>query len=90
MFPFFIFFQSLSAGLTLIEGFGGKEVMRLAAHVDGRHFLALTIDGEVYSWGSGDGGCLGHGDRSPHDEPTRIQSLAGIIITNISCGSSYR
>lgn len=43
-------------------GFGDKEVIRVAAHSDGKHFLALTFDGEVYSWGNGDGGRLGHGD----------------------------
>ncbi|XP_026277054.2 E3 ubiquitin-protein ligase HERC2 [Frankliniella occidentalis] len=81
--------EALCGGLTLVEGFGGKEVTRLAAHVEGRHFLALTLDGEVYSWGAGDGGCLGHGDKTCRDEPTRIQSLAGIVISHIACGSSY-
>ncbi|KAK3907967.1 E3 ubiquitin-protein ligase HERC2 [Frankliniella fusca] len=81
--------EGLCGGLTLIEGFGGKEVTCLAAHVEGRHFLALTFDGEVYSWGAGDGGCLGHGDKSCRDEPTRIQAFAGIEIAQIACGSSY-
>ena len=46
----------------LIGGFGDKEVVKVAAHWDGKHYLALTGDGEVYSWGNGDGGRLGHGD----------------------------
>ena len=46
----------------LINGFGEKEVVKIAAHCDSKHYLALTIDGEVYSWGNGDGGRLGHGD----------------------------
>ena len=46
----------------LINGFGDKEVTKIAAHWDGKHYLALTSDGEVYSWGNGDGGRLGHGD----------------------------
>ena len=46
----------------MIEGFGDKEVVKIAANSDGKHFLALTSEGDVYSWGSGDGGRLGHGD----------------------------
>ena len=46
----------------MTEGFGDKEVIQLAANADGKHFLALTVEGDVYSWGCGDSGCLGHGD----------------------------
>ena len=45
-----------------MTGFGDKEVTKLAAHPEGKHFLALSADGDVYSWGNGDGGRLGHGD----------------------------
>lgn len=51
-------FQSMQ----LVTGFGDKEVTKLAAHPEGKHFLALSADGDVYSWGNGDGGRLGHGD----------------------------
>jgi E3 ubiquitin-protein ligase HERC2 len=46
----------------LVDGFGDKEVVKVAAHPDGKHYLALTSDSEVYSWGNGVGGRLGHGD----------------------------
>ena len=36
----------------------------------GAHSLALDARGEVYSWGDGDGGRLGHGDDGPKLEPT--------------------
>ena len=29
----------------------------------GKHCLALSAEGEVYSWGEGDDGKLGHGNR---------------------------
>lgn len=52
--------------------------------------MALTADGEVYSWGMGDGGRLGHGDSKSRLEPQLIQALASQKVTRISCGSSYR
>ena len=48
--------------LQLVTGFGDREVVRLATHPDSKHYLALTSDSEVYSWGNNDGGRLGHGD----------------------------
>ncbi len=45
-----------------VYGLGDKEVVKLAAHPEGKHYLALTTEGDVYSWGNGDGGRLGHGD----------------------------
>lgn len=38
------------------------EIVKVSCHAEGKHFMALTREGEVYSWGSGDGGKLGHGD----------------------------
>ena len=29
----------------------------------GRHAMALTVDGKVFSWGEGDDGKLGHSSR---------------------------
>lgn len=36
-----------------------KEVVKIASHSEGKHYLALTKEKDVYSWGSGDGGRLG-------------------------------
>lgn len=36
-----------------------KEVVKIGAHPEGKHYLALTKNSEVYSWGSGEGGRLG-------------------------------
>ena len=46
----------------LVEGLADKEVAKIAAHPEGKHYLILTTEGDVYSWGNGDGGRLGHGD----------------------------
>ncbi|KAK3100706.1 hypothetical protein FSP39_024049, partial [Pinctada imbricata] len=75
--------------LQLVTGFGDREVITLAAHPDGKHYMALTADGEVYSWGNADGGRLGHGDCINREEPTVIIALSGRQIVKIACGSTY-
>ena len=45
------------------------DVVMISTHPDGKHHLALTTKGIVYSWGNGDGGRLGHGDSFSCDEP---------------------
>ena len=37
-------------------------VRRVATSAGGRHAMALTADGKVFSWGDGELGQLGHGD----------------------------
>ncbi|CAG7818352.1 unnamed protein product [Allacma fusca] len=72
-----------------VDGFGDKEIINIATYPDSKHFLALSSDGEVFSWGCGDGGRLGHGDTNSRDEPTLVQSLVGKNVVQISCGSTY-
>ena len=57
------------------------------------HSLALSAQGEVYSWGSGclNGagiGALGHGDEGARAVPTRIESLSRIERIAAGCGKS--
>jgi len=42
------------------------------------HVLALSAEGEVYSWGRWGGGMLGHGDQNARAVPSRITSLERI------------
>lgn len=42
-----------------LVGLKDKEVVKVASHPEGKHYLALTKEKDVYSWGSGDGGRLG-------------------------------
>lgn len=86
---FVLHFNSENMNPHMLEGFGEKEIIKIASHPDGRHYLALTTEGEVFSWGVGDGGRLGHGDNNSREEPTLIQALSGKFITHIACGSAY-
>lgn len=55
-------YTSQSQNPQLVQGLCDKEVIKVAAHPEGKHYLALTAEREVFSWGDGDGGKLGHGD----------------------------
>ena len=51
------------------------------------HTLALSSSGLIYSWGSGAGGRLGHGDCSDRWTPTQIQSLKNLHCSDIAAGT---
>jgi regulator of chromosome condensation len=53
------------------------------------HTLLLTSNGQIYSFGRGDSGQLGHGNNDNLFNPTEIQSLSNLSITFISCGSAF-
>lgn len=42
-----------------ISALKDKEVIKVVTHTEGKHFMALTNEYEVFSWGNGDGGRLG-------------------------------
>lgn len=52
-----------------------------------RHTLALTSDGDVYSWGWGHLGQLGHGEARSLSTPTKISTLKQVIC--ISAGGVH-
>lgn len=87
---YFMYFCSETPSPQLIETLKEKEVIKVACHSEGKHFLVLTKSSEVYSWGNGDGGRLGHGDMTSKDEPTLIEALVGKDIIDVECGGTYR
>ncbi|XP_026307639.1 E3 ubiquitin-protein ligase HERC2-like isoform X2 [Piliocolobus tephrosceles] len=64
--------------------------IRTPVHVaGGRHATALTVDGEVFSWGEGDDRKLGHFSKMNCDKPRLIEALKTKRIRDIACGSSH-
>ncbi|KAF5809499.1 putative regulator of chromosome condensation 1/beta-lactamase-inhibitor protein II [Helianthus annuus] len=53
------------------------------------HVTVLTSKNEVYTWGKGANGRLGHGDVEDRKTPTIVESLNDRHVKFISCGSNY-
>ncbi|CAK8575202.1 unnamed protein product [Lathyrus sativus] len=53
------------------------------------HVAVLTSRSEVYTWGKGSNGRLGHGDTDERKSPTFVVALKDRHIKNISCGSNF-
>lgn len=53
------------------------------------HVAVLTSRNEVYTWGKGSNGRLGHGDTDERKSPTLVIALKDRHIKNISCGSNF-
>lgn len=53
------------------------------------HFLLLTTDSQVFSWGENTHGQLGHGDRKYRSIPSKIDALQGRDIQKIAAGANF-
>ncbi|TSK42064.1 E3 ubiquitin-protein ligase HERC2 [Bagarius yarrelli] len=89
----FLLLSISGAAPMLLHGLTSRKIVKLAAHPEGQHYLALSSNGEVFSWGCGDGGRLGHGDTTYLEEPTMIAAFSGKQpgkpVVHIACGSTY-
>eukprot|EP00339_Tiarina_fusa_P026374 CAMPEP_0117080634 /NCGR_PEP_ID=MMETSP0472-20121206/56880_1 /TAXON_ID=693140 ORGANISM="Tiarina fusus, Strain LIS" /NCGR_SAMPLE_ID=MMETSP0472 /ASSEMBLY_ACC=CAM_ASM_000603 /LENGTH=577 /DNA_ID=CAMNT_0004808331 /DNA_START=392 /DNA_END=2125 /DNA_ORIENTATION=+ len=50
---------------------------------------AVTGNGDLYTWGGGMYGKLGHGNEAGHSTPKRVESLVGLVVSQIACGSRH-
>ena len=67
-------------------GIGEAAVVQVAA---GRnHAMALTTSGELYAWGKGDRGQLGHGGKEDLAVPRVVGDIGGAVV-GMSGGTSH-
>jgi len=70
---------------TLISALSGKQIVQITC--GSTYTSARTANGELYSWGRGNYGRLGHGSSEDHCVPGLIKALKGHRIIDVACGS---
>ena len=63
----------------------GKRIVSVAC--GDKHTVCVTEDGEVYSWGFGRSGALGHGNSDDVTLPKRVEGLQNAV--RVECGTDY-
>lgn len=61
----------------VIESLRGKEVVDVAA--GGAHSACITSAGELYTWGKGRYGRLGHGDSEDQPRPKQVSRVYFLV-----------
>ena len=77
----------MESGTVLRPCQAGADVSRYARCGASRnHSLAVCAAGGLWSFGSGDLGMLGHGDRADRLRPTRVSALRGVCVHEAAAG----
>ncbi|XP_013200731.1 probable E3 ubiquitin-protein ligase HERC4 [Amyelois transitella] len=72
----------------VVKGLATKHVIQIACGF--YHSVALTINGDLYSWGANSYGQCGLGTMTNKEmKPQQITSLYGVPIALIACGSNH-
>ncbi|XP_022885207.1 PH, RCC1 and FYVE domains-containing protein 1 isoform X3 [Olea europaea var. sylvestris] len=53
------------------------------------HVVALTSKSEVFTWGKGRNGQLGHGDNADRNTPTLVEALKDKLVKRVICGNNF-
>ena len=77
----------LSGTPRLVRALSTKRIAAVAA--GGRHCVAVAASGELYTWGDGRCGQLGHSDTQSRLSPTPVTSLHGRHFAVAACGLEH-
>lgn len=70
----------------LVGSLGGIEAVRVAC---GSHTCVLGAHGELYTFGNGKHGQLGHGEQRGEATPRRVHALRHVRVLGIACGDFH-
>ncbi|XP_041693949.1 RCC1 domain-containing protein 1-like isoform X5 [Coregonus clupeaformis] len=62
------------------------QLLAVSLALGTEHAVLLTASGDIYTWGSGSHGQLGHGDLSPQEEPRAMEALLGMPMSTVAAG----
>uniref|UniRef100_A0A0E0H8E2 FYVE-type domain-containing protein n=1 Tax=Oryza nivara TaxID=4536 RepID=A0A0E0H8E2_ORYNI len=65
----------------------GEHVLQVAC--GSYHVAVLTGRSEVFTWGKGANGRLGHGDIEDRKVPTQVEALKDRAVRHIACGANF-
>ncbi|VDD93017.1 unnamed protein product [Enterobius vermicularis] len=82
-----IFSENRNINVEVLQIGSKDKVCEMSSGKD--HVLLLSVAGEVYSFGTGSRGELGHGSLQNESFPVLLDSLQPLRIVQISCGSWY-
>ncbi|KAK6256113.1 hypothetical protein SCA6_017418 [Theobroma cacao] len=68
----------------LLESATMLDVQRIS--LGARHAALVTKQGEVFCWGDGNGGRLGHKINMDISHPKLVESLSGVAVKAVACG----
>ena len=71
----------------IVSVLSGRGVWQITAC--GFHTACVTKRGNVYTWGEGKFGRLGHGDERNAYRPQKVQRLHDQTVTDVSCGGFH-
>ncbi|CAK8993706.1 E3 ubiquitin-protein ligase HERC2 (HECT domain and RCC1-like domain-containing protein 2) (HECT-type E3 ubiquitin transferase HERC2) [Durusdinium trenchii] len=71
----------------LVEGLRSVPVKQVAS--GGFFSAAVSESGELYTWGHGKDGQLGHGDLKDVHMPRAVRSLQSKVVRSVSCGEHH-
>ncbi|CEG48985.1 regulator of chromosome condensation-like protein [Plasmopara halstedii] len=73
--------------LALEKALYGVTIAQIACGA--QHSVAITNCGELYTWGSGEDGRLGHGDMRDRTVPRKVMTLLRQNVVSASCGGAH-
>jgi alpha-tubulin suppressor-like RCC1 family protein len=71
----------------VVPALSGKGLTKVLAGE--YHSVAIAGNGEVYTWGCGSSGQLGHGDRSDLGIPKKVAALKDVAIVDGAAGGNH-
>lgn len=71
----------------LVEELRGKNIRQVTC--GSYHTAAVTVSGDLYTWGGGMYGKLGHGNETGHSTPFLVETLKGMQVRQVACGSRH-